>query len=227
MAVKAPKSGVAGDTITGCSYLTATVSGVRRPVTNRNVQFTLAGHPLGGASTDANGAACISFSLPSIAGTVPLLANFAGTEAYMPATASQSVLIYTKEQQQQQGQGGHGGRTLPLVQPQPQPPAALIPPPPAPVPQVQTQFQAQAQAQSQSQPGAMTQKQRQTRVSLARLDGGRTTADLEATALPAVGTEGAGLALFGLALILLDRRRSSRRVRPRLVDSNPRRRPRS
>jgi hypothetical protein len=212
LTVKAPLSGAVSTPATICATLRAITSGVAGPLANRVIQFSMDGKVIGSATTDANGYACLTFTLPPNGGPHSFSAAYAGNEAFLPVTAG-GVIQVLGGAAQAGPPGPPGFRAVP-PNPPPQPPLALIPAPPAPVPQPQVQPQPQAQAQAQTQPGVMTQKQRQTRVSMARIDGGRIDGDLEASrAGPALAVQGSGLALFGLALFLY-RRALRRRPKP-------------
>ncbi|GAC1584588.1 MAG: hypothetical protein NVS3B24_23740 [Candidatus Dormibacteria bacterium] len=223
-----PATARPGDTVTVCAVLEATTAGVPRRLSGQTVQFALGGTAIGTAVTDAEGRACITTAIPNVSGPLNLSASFAGTEAFLPAAAVKPLRVDPFPPPPVTQAGAQAVPPAHVAPPNP----ALVPAPPPAIPvvapqpqaqaqaqaqtQVQTQAQGQAQAQAQGQPGLMTEKQKQARVNLARIDGGKQMADIEASRYhAALFAQGAGLGLFGVGLWVKLRR--NRRRRPMMA----------
>jgi hypothetical protein len=208
-----PTAALAGETKVVCAVLAATSAGAHSPIARQTVSFSLGGRPIGSATTGPDGRACLAFAVPPGSGSLNVVATFGGTEAYLPASAASVLRVGDVAQA---GPPPPVRFAPPAHAPPPQVAAVPAPPPAAQAPQAQAQGQAQAQAQGQ--PGVMSQRQRQARVALQRLSGAREVMDLEASRYrAALVAQGAGLALFGLGLVLRHRRNRQLRPRPRKV----------
>jgi hypothetical protein len=214
-----------GDVVTLCAALKGATAGQPTPLAGQTIKFTIGSTVVGTAQTDATGRACVTVAVPPNAGGFQIGAFFSGTQAYLPATAIQGLVVTANP-------APPPGR-IPGVKPFPPNPPPPIQPAFVPVPPVQVasqaQSQVQAQMQAQVQPGAMTQRQKQTRVALQRLDGGKTEATLQASrlnreTLPAIALQFSALALFGFGLYARDRALRRRQPKPSVSVVRARRR---
>ena len=191
-----------GATVTLCATLRRAMWTGDAAIAATPVQLSVAGHPVGTATTDTTGRACLAAAMPAAAGNADVHANFGGNPQYMASDADRTARILpgqppSSPRPTHNPQGPVEHVLPPNAAANPGPPALVIQPPVQP----QAQAQAQAQPQAEAQTGAAAQRRTQARVALQRSDGARTELELEASRTQLAWLlEVVALALFGAGL---------------------------
>lgn len=86
-----PVTGYKGDTVNLIATLTDTYNNA--PVAGKTVNFTVNGHSVGSATTDASGVATLSYTILEDAGSYTILAEFLGDSNYLTSSNTSTLTV--------------------------------------------------------------------------------------------------------------------------------------